>query len=356
MEVIFVEYRNQFNITKTFYDWCIENDRLDLINRFDINKNGCTSKDIGYQSNKKYWFTCPCGVHESEEFYITVLTRSRFSGKCRKCSSIAQIIIDKFGEDYLWSKWSDKNDISPWDIIGNSSTKVWIQCNKKDYHVYTQAAQSFVRGVGCPYCINRKIHPLDSLGAIHPEIINRWSIKNDKTPYEYAPYSQSKVWFTCPNNKHEDYLQTIYNATCYGFTCKKCENERAGKEHRGVNSPFWKGGISGDKTLRNREEYKNWRTLVYKRDNYTCQCCGKSGGQLNSHHVYPFADYEDLRFDVDNGITLCEDCHDSTKDGSFHNLYGTHNNMPEQLHEYILNKSKIDIFETHPEILSLNTT
>lgn len=167
---------------------------------------------------------------------------------------------------------------------------------------------------------------------------------------------RQKFWFTCPNNVHEDYLQKIANATNYGFTCRKCENERVGKEHRGENNRFWKGGINGENdTLRHRNEYRSWRTLVYKRDNYICQCCGVVGGRLNAHHIYPFSEHKELRYLVDNGITLCEDCHDSTKDGSFHNLYGTHNNTPEQLREYILNKSSIDIFETHHEILSLTT-
>lgn len=61
-----------------------------------------------------------------------------------------------------------------------------------------------------------------------------------------------------------------------------------------------------------------------------------------------------MRYDVNNGITLCIDCHDSSKDGSFHNLYGTHNNTIEQLREYILNKSGIDIYQTHKEILNLS--
>lgn len=352
-----MEYGNQFNVTKTFYEWCVENNRLDLNERFDIEKNGCTTNDIGYQSNKKYWFKCPRGIHESEEFYISALTRSASSGKCRRCNSVAQVVIDRFGEEYLWSHWHSSNTVSPWDVpSGRIYGEIIIQCHKHDYHVYGQAPRSFAIGVGCPYCINRKVHPLDSLGSKHPEILNRWSDKNNKSPYEYSPSSDAKVWFTCPNGVHEDYLQEVHNATNYGFTCRKCENERAGRERRGENNHFWRGGVTPEQNLlRKQVEYKKWRDEVYEKDDYTCQCCGKRGGRLNAHHIFSFANYEELRFCVDNGITLCEDCHDSTKDGSFHNLYGTHNNTPEQLREYILNKSNIDIFETHPKILSLTT-
>jgi 5-methylcytosine-specific restriction endonuclease McrA len=57
-------------------------------------------------------------------------------------------------------------------------------------------------------------------------------------------------------------------------------------------------------------EYKRWRFDVYLRDNFTCQMCGdKRGGNLQAHHIKPFADYPDLRFEVSNGITLCKKCH-----------------------------------------------
>ena len=73
--------------------------------------------------------------------------------------------------------------------------------------------------------------------------------------------------------------------------------------------PLVPGGVSTEETLiRNSPEYREWRKLVYTRDNFTCQRCG-SRGRLEAHHVKSFAEYPELRFDVDNGITYCRACH-----------------------------------------------
>lgn len=57
--------------------------------------------------------------------------------------------------------------------------------------------------------------------------------------------------------------------------------------------------------------YNTWKKDVLKRDNYTCQLCGKTGEEtiLNVHHIERYADNEKLRTDINNGITLCCNCH-----------------------------------------------
>jgi predicted restriction endonuclease len=61
-------------------------------------------------------------------------------------------------------------------------------------------------------------------------------------------------------------------------------------------------------------KYKEWRNSVYSRDNFRCRWpnCDKNR-KLNAHHIKTWSDYPSLRFNVNNGITLCKYHHDLIK-------------------------------------------
>ncbi len=65
--------------------------------------------------------------------------------------------------------------------------------------------------------------------------------------------------------------------------------------------------------------YKDWRIKVYKRDKFTCQMPGcKKKTSLQAHHIQKWANASMLRYDVDNGITLCRKCHNEVTGNEHH--------------------------------------
>jgi len=51
-----------------------------------------------------------------------------------------------------------------------------------------------------------------------------------------------------------------------------------------------------------------WRESVLKRDGSRCRLCN-STDSLETHHIRPFRFYPKDRWKIENGLTLCHDCH-----------------------------------------------
>ena len=75
--------------------------------------------------------------------------------------------------------------------------------------------------------------------------------------------------------------------------------------------------------------YIDWALKVKKRDDYTCIICNIRGEELNSHHMNSWDAHPDDRFDIENGSTLCKNCHES-----FHKIYGHGKNTKFQFKEF----------------------
>lgn len=100
---------------------------------------------------------------------------------------------------------------------------------------------------------------------------------------------------------------------------------------RGENCHLWKGGITPkNQKIRTSIEYRLWREAVFARDNWTCRKYGGRGGKIHAHHLQNFSQWPELRFAIDNGITLSDKAHIE-----FHKTYGKQNNTKEQMDEFL---------------------
>jgi len=100
---------------------------------------------------------------------------------------------------------------------------------------------------------------------------------------------------------------------------------------KGERNRLWKGGVSSlYAKIRNLFEYRQWRSDIFRRDDFTCQICGIRGGCLEVDHYpqmrseiikeYNIKSIEDALacgelWNINNGRTLCKYCHDKTKYG-----------------------------------------
>jgi len=129
----------------------------------------------------------------------------------------------------------------------------------------------------------------------------------------------------CPNCGDKFIIKKSQNERCKVSCCsKECMYEYRRNNGHMVreDNPNWQGGKTEfNHEIRELGLYKDWRDACFIRDDYTCQKCNKVGGDLHVHHKTSFKeliknieDHKQARncpelWNIDNGITLCVDCH-----------------------------------------------
>ena len=266
---------------------------------------------------------------------------------------------------YNFTKMGDEFSVDVNDLTKGSNVKVRVKC---DYcgDIYEVAWYSYYNlkqkennkdCCGHPQCTGQKakeslmlLHSVDNARKI--EGVNEKIIKTNLDKYGCAnPFANEQIKAKIKHTNLEKYgvevptqnpvIREKGMATClerYGSTCYGVIYSR---EHKGELSPTWKGGVSYHRVERSTYEYRHWRKSVFDRDLYACQCCGAKSGignkvELNAHHIKNWKDNTNLRYDINNGITLCDKCHTD-----FHSKYGKKNNTEQQLKEFLNNNSNI---------------
>jgi hypothetical protein len=97
-----------------------------------------------------------------------------------------------------------------------------------------------------------------------------------------------------------------------GRICSEKTRKKLSEAHKGEKCYRW---IKDRTQLKKKQErndsaYQVWRIQVYKRDNYKCKVMNEDcEGRIEAHHILGWSNFPELRYKVNNGITLCHAHH-----------------------------------------------
>lgn len=130
--------------------------------------------------------------------------------------------------------------------------------------------------------------------------------------------------FECTYQSYTKVLNKQKQRDDKNYYCQPCANKIfQSSENSNLYNPNLTKEEREDSQKRNRNYPQLYQVVkeCFKRDNYTCQVCNKRGnGNLNAHHLNNWNNYPEQRFDLENLITLCENCHKT-----FHKFMGKSN-------------------------------
>jgi len=134
----------------SFYDWCHNNDRLDILKRYDKELNKEDPKNINKGSAKKYYFKCPNNIHESRLMGISKITNGTRTGniECVECLSIGYICPDSL------KFFADKNKDILFTIKSKSKIQLFWICENNIHKNFERSVEnSYRRNFRCPLCM-----------------------------------------------------------------------------------------------------------------------------------------------------------------------------------------------------------
>lgn len=218
---------------KSFYDWCIEHNRQDLLDRWDYELNNKSPENVGFRSNKGFYFKCPKNKHKSELAILAVIVLHDIPCECRACN----LEINSFAKwceehkPYILDLWDyNKNIVSPYDIPSGTHAKYYFKCPKgKHDNILKSIGKITGRGdeIYCQVCDLEE----NSFGVWcennNSMLLDLWDYeKNEQSPYEVLARSGKKYWFKCPRGIHDSSKKTLSNLTRYPdkFYCEACNS------------------------------------------------------------------------------------------------------------------------------------
>lgn len=233
----------------------------------------------------------------------------------------------------LWIKLNNKTDILlsteyTGSGIQNREDKLSFVC--KNGHEFKIIWSEYKQGKGCSKCVRRYEDKDGYIKVVEEMYGDEYSLIGD--------YVNSQTKTLMKHNKCGYEWEVYPNSITQGHGCPKCSYKR-GEEHYKWNPDLTDEDRKKNSSRLTQLGYKKWRGDVLGNGGNMCVVCGvkkSKNNKLVPHHLNSWDTHVDERFNVDNGVAICEIHHNE-----FHMMYGYGKNTKEQFEEYINDKKQI---------------
>lgn len=220
--------------------WAKDNDRPDILNEWDYEKNGeMTPANTLPHSNKKVWWKCSSG-HSWE---AKIETKVELGNSCPYCANYyiqsgfndLKTLFPKVAKEWDYEK---NGDLRPENVGAGTDKKVYWICSKDNSHKWQASVVSRTHGtgkkkpLGCPVCSNKQV--LTGFNDLatwcknnnRENLLAEWDYEKngDITPETILYGSNTKVNWCCERGHR--WNAKLDRRTRAGQNCPKCNNER----------------------------------------------------------------------------------------------------------------------------------
>lgn len=210
---------------KSLYEFCMENNKKDLLQEWDDAANGeMTPHTVTYGSGKKAWWRCKKG----HVWQAMINSRSSGSG-CPVCSG--KRVLDGDNDlaaelPELAEQWHPTKNVplTPAQVTRGSRRLVWWRC--KNGHEWRAAVKSRTGGSGCPICTGRRLLPGENdLATVCPDLAEQWHPEKNGAlkPGMVMSTSVCRVWWRC---EHGHEWQAKVKDRMSGTGCPVCSGRK----------------------------------------------------------------------------------------------------------------------------------
>lgn len=277
----------------------------------EFEKRNCILLEETYINNStSMHFLCSCG-----EIGYKSLQHFLKSPQCKKCGyTNAGNKNGRFTIEKVRDVFEEKGYILLENVYVNNYEKLSYICSCGSLHEMSFANIS--KNKKCPNCHGKTIWNLEKVKDVFKAsncLLLASEYINSSTNMNYQ--------CSCGNISNTTLSNFLKGVRCFQCGIKKLSgnnnynyNEKLTTEER--------------RKLRECPEYRQWRKDVLLRDE-CCVLCGENNN-LVAHHLQSYMKFPESRTIIENGITLCKECHIN-----FHKQYGfVKGNTKEQFLEF----------------------